>query len=241
MQTAAGPAGLHPEPAPLVQADDDARGGQGDRRRPRRRSNRRTRPTSRPTLADVRHLARSRGARRSPRSRPKYPGAPVATTEPVADYMLQAAGIDNLTPFSVPGRHHERRRPVAAGRQPAGRPVHRAQGARSFVYNQQVTDSLTDVVAQPAHQKPASRSSASTRRCRRPATTTSRGCWPRSRRSQKAVGSRTSSTEAVSRDRTDAAHGADPRRRRGRRVRLVGPRDPRRRPLRRRARASSPG
>jgi zinc/manganese transport system substrate-binding protein len=30
----------------------------------------------------------------------KYPGTPVATTEPVSDYMLQAAGTDNLTPFS---------------------------------------------------------------------------------------------------------------------------------------------
>jgi zinc/manganese transport system substrate-binding protein len=30
----------------------------------------------------------------------KYPGTAVATTEPVADYMLQAAGTDNLTPFT---------------------------------------------------------------------------------------------------------------------------------------------
>src|ERR1700691_1454604 len=29
----------------------------------------------------------------------KYPNTPVATTEPVADYMLQAAGTDNLTPL----------------------------------------------------------------------------------------------------------------------------------------------
>ena len=29
-----------------------------------------------------------------------YPGTPVATTEPVADYMLQAAGADNLTPWA---------------------------------------------------------------------------------------------------------------------------------------------
>jgi zinc/manganese transport system substrate-binding protein len=36
-----------------------------------------------------------------------YAGTPVATTEPVADYLLQAMGADNLTP----GRHHERRRP----------------------------------------------------------------------------------------------------------------------------------
>ena len=30
----------------------------------------------------------------------RLPGAPVATTEPVADYMLTAAGVDNLTPFT---------------------------------------------------------------------------------------------------------------------------------------------
>jgi zinc/manganese transport system substrate-binding protein len=29
-----------------------------------------------------------------------YPNTPVATTEPVADYMLQAAGADNLTPWT---------------------------------------------------------------------------------------------------------------------------------------------
>ena len=28
------------------------------------------------------------------------PGTPVATTEPVADYMLQAVGADNLTPWT---------------------------------------------------------------------------------------------------------------------------------------------
>jgi len=30
----------------------------------------------------------------------KYPNTPVATTEPVADYMLQAIGANNLTPFA---------------------------------------------------------------------------------------------------------------------------------------------
>ena len=30
----------------------------------------------------------------------RYPDTPVATTEPVGDYMLQAAGTDNLTPFA---------------------------------------------------------------------------------------------------------------------------------------------
>jgi zinc/manganese transport system substrate-binding protein len=31
----------------------------------------------------------------------RYPNTTVATTEPVADYMLEAAGIKNLTPFSM--------------------------------------------------------------------------------------------------------------------------------------------
>jgi zinc/manganese transport system substrate-binding protein len=30
-----------------------------------------------------------------------HPGTPVATTEPVADYMLQAVGADNLTPWTL--------------------------------------------------------------------------------------------------------------------------------------------
>ncbi|MFZ0042644.1 MAG: zinc ABC transporter substrate-binding protein, partial [Solirubrobacteraceae bacterium] len=34
------------------------------------------------------------------RFKAKYGGTPVATTEPVADYLLQAMGIVNLTPFS---------------------------------------------------------------------------------------------------------------------------------------------
>ena len=33
--------------------------------------------------------------------RAAHPGTPVATTEPVADYMLQAAGTDNLTPWAL--------------------------------------------------------------------------------------------------------------------------------------------
>jgi hypothetical protein len=32
--------------------------------------------------------------------RATYPGTPVATTEPVADYMLEAVGADNLTPWT---------------------------------------------------------------------------------------------------------------------------------------------
>jgi zinc/manganese transport system substrate-binding protein len=72
----------------------------------------------------------------------QYPGATVATTEPVADSMLQAAGIDDLTPFSMQAD-------IMNGTDPAPQAVslqnalfsgHRV---KAFVYNQQVTDSVT--------------------------------------------------------------------------------------------------
>ena len=55
-----------------------------------------------------------------------------------------------------------------------------------LLYNQQVTDSLTESFSR-SRTRTASRSWASTRPCRTPATTTSRGCWPRSSDLQKAV------------------------------------------------------
>jgi zinc/manganese transport system substrate-binding protein len=72
----------------------------------------------------------------------EYPGTPVATTEPVGDYMLEAAGTLNLTPFSLQAD-------IMNGIDPAPQDVsmqnllfagHRV---KAFVYNQQVTDSLT--------------------------------------------------------------------------------------------------
>jgi zinc/manganese transport system substrate-binding protein len=79
-----------------------------------------------------------------------YPGATVATTEPVADYMLQAAGVDNLTPFSMQAD-------IMNGTDPAPQAVslqnalfsgHRV---KAFVYNQQVTDSVTQEFLTHAH------------------------------------------------------------------------------------------
>jgi zinc/manganese transport system substrate-binding protein len=73
----------------------------------------------------------------------KYPLTPVATTEPVADYLLQAVGADNLTPFAFQAD-------VMNGTDPSAQDVaverslltqHRV---KAFLYNQQVTDSLTD-------------------------------------------------------------------------------------------------
>jgi zinc/manganese transport system substrate-binding protein len=72
----------------------------------------------------------------------EYPGTPVATTEPVGDYMLEAAHTDNLTPFGLQAD-------IMNGVDPAPQDVTLQNGLFSahkvkvFVYNQQVTDSLT--------------------------------------------------------------------------------------------------
>jgi len=72
----------------------------------------------------------------------RYPNTAVATTEPVGDYMLEAAGTDDLTPFSLQAD-------IMNGTDPAPQNVtfqdalfseHRV---KVFVYNQQVADSLT--------------------------------------------------------------------------------------------------
>ena len=78
-------------------------------------------------------------------------GAPVATTEPVADYLLQAAGVDNRTPFTFQAD-------IMNGVDPSPQDVSLQDGlftgheVRVFVYNEQVTDSLTDSLLQLAHE-----------------------------------------------------------------------------------------
>ena len=73
----------------------------------------------------------------------KYPGTPVATTEPVADYMLQAAGADNLTPFAFQAD-------IMNGTDPSAqdvaveRSLFTQHKVKVFLYNQQVTDTLTE-------------------------------------------------------------------------------------------------
>ena len=72
----------------------------------------------------------------------KYPNTPVATTEPVADYMLQAAGADNLTPWAFQAD-------IMNGTDPSAqdvaieRSLFTQHKVKVFLYNQQVTDSLT--------------------------------------------------------------------------------------------------
>ena len=72
----------------------------------------------------------------------KYAGTPAATTEPVADYMLQAMGIDNLTPFGFQAD-------IMNGVDPAPEDISLEEGfftkhqVKVFCYNQQVVDALT--------------------------------------------------------------------------------------------------
>jgi zinc/manganese transport system substrate-binding protein len=73
----------------------------------------------------------------------KYPGTPVATTEPVADYLLQAAGADNLTPFAFQADVMNGTDPSAQG-VATERSLFTRHRVKAFVYNLQVTDSLTD-------------------------------------------------------------------------------------------------
>jgi zinc/manganese transport system substrate-binding protein len=73
----------------------------------------------------------------------KYPGTPVATTEPVADYLLQAVGADNLTPWAFQAD-------IMNGTDPSAQDVATERSlftqhkVKVLLYNQQVTDSLTE-------------------------------------------------------------------------------------------------
>jgi zinc/manganese transport system substrate-binding protein len=81
----------------------------------------------------------------------RYPHTPVATTEPVGDYMLQAAGTVNLTPFQFQAD-------IMNGVDPAPQDVTFQNGlfsghrVKAFLYNQQVTDSLTESFLAKARQ-----------------------------------------------------------------------------------------
>ena len=80
----------------------------------------------------------------------KYPGTPVATTEPVADDLLQAAGADNLTPFPFQADIMNGTDPAAQD-VAAERSLFTQHKVRAFLYNQQVTSSLTESFITLAH------------------------------------------------------------------------------------------
>ncbi len=85
-----------------------------------------------------------------------FPGTQVATTEPVGNYMLQAAGTKNLTPFGFQAD-------IMNGVDPSPQYVSLKNSlfadhkVKAFLYNQQVTDSLTTVLPRRGQQKTASR------------------------------------------------------------------------------------
>ena len=71
-----------------------------------------------------------------------YPRTPVATTEPVADYMLQAAGTVNESPFALQAD-------IMNGVDPTPEDITvqdsllTGHKVKVFLYNEQVTDSIT--------------------------------------------------------------------------------------------------
>ncbi|MGH8995519.1 MAG: metal ABC transporter solute-binding protein, Zn/Mn family [Acidimicrobiales bacterium] len=81
----------------------------------------------------------------------KYAGTTAATTEPVADYLLQAMGVDNLTPFAFQAD-------IMNGTDPTPQDIAQENGfftkhqVKLFAYNQQVVDSLTASIRANAHK-----------------------------------------------------------------------------------------
>ena len=80
-----------------------------------------------------------------------YAGTPVATTEPVADYLLTALGADNLTPWTFQAD-------IMNGVDPSPqnvavqRSLFTEHKVKVFLYNQQVTDALTQSFISLAEQ-----------------------------------------------------------------------------------------
>ncbi len=78
-----------------------------------------------------------------------HPGTMAATTEPVADYLLTAMGIKNLTPFRFQAD-------IMSGTEPAPQDIALENGffskhmVKVFAYNQQVTSALTGSIRQNA-------------------------------------------------------------------------------------------
>ncbi|MGT2426105.1 metal ABC transporter solute-binding protein, Zn/Mn family [Amnibacterium kyonggiense] len=80
----------------------------------------------------------------------QYPNAPVAVTEPVADYALEAAGVDIKTPFSLQAAimNDTDPSPQQSAVQDA---LFTDRQVKAFLYNQQVTDSITSHYLSLAH------------------------------------------------------------------------------------------
>jgi zinc/manganese transport system substrate-binding protein len=80
-----------------------------------------------------------------------HSGTPAATTEPVADYLLQAMGLDDVTPFGFQAA-------VMDGVDPSPQDISLEDGfltnhrVKVFCYNQQVVDSLTGSIRSTAQR-----------------------------------------------------------------------------------------
>ena len=72
-----------------------------------------------------------------------YSGVPVAVTEPVADYLLSAVGADNLTSWAFQADIMNGVDPSPQG-VAAQRALFTGHKVKAFLYNQQVTDTLTE-------------------------------------------------------------------------------------------------
>ncbi len=81
----------------------------------------------------------------------EHGGTTAATTEPVADYLLSAMGIDNRTPFAFQAD-------IMNGTDPTPQDIALENGffskhqVKLFAYNQQVVDSLTESIRANAQQ-----------------------------------------------------------------------------------------
>ena len=98
-------------------------------------------------------------------------------TEPVGDYMLGAAGAHIVTPWTLQAD-------IMNGVDPSPQDVSIEEGLFSdhrvkvFLYNQQVTDSLTETFLADAKQAGVPVVGVY-ETMPTPGTTTSRGCWPK--------------------------------------------------------------
>jgi zinc/manganese transport system substrate-binding protein len=77
-------------------------------------------------------------------------GTPVAVTEPVADYALEAAGVDIKTPWSLQAAIMNDTDP-SPQQSAAQDSLFTAKQVKVFLYNQQVTDSITAHYLSLAH------------------------------------------------------------------------------------------
>ncbi len=131
----------------MVLADNDARRGQGHGERAVCARAEPCRVLSGPTTsfdASLQPWLRAIAAFKT-----AHPDTAVATTEPVADYLLEAMGTKNLTPFVFQAD-------IMNGVDPAPEDITLVNGlltthqVKVFFYNQQVVDSLTGSIRQNA-------------------------------------------------------------------------------------------